>query len=156
MPAQACASGGARVRSAPLKTIRPVVGTVSPARQLKNVDLPAPFGPMRPMISPWSTSRSAPATARKLPNALETFFASSSMGAFPKAFAERGHQAPPQFEQAARLETRNHDDDAAIEDVGQARSAAAEPAIGRGLQWDEDQRPDQRTEQRAGAAKRRD
>ena len=37
--------------------MRPVVGSVSPARQLKKVDLPAPFGPIRPMISPWSIGK---------------------------------------------------------------------------------------------------
>ena len=41
----------------------PDVGSASPARQLKNVLLPAPLGPIRPMISPSATSRSAPSTA---------------------------------------------------------------------------------------------
>src|ERR1700733_14391143 len=107
--------------------MRPVVGVVSPARQLKNVDLPAPFGPIRPMISPRSTARSAPRTARKLPNALETLRASSNVfacGTFvcgkfasgkfassmraPPAFR---HDAVPQLEQAARLEACDQNDD---------------------------------------------
>ena len=37
---------------------------VSPAMQLKNVDLPAPFGPIRPTISPASTESRRPRTAR--------------------------------------------------------------------------------------------
>src|SRR6202030_1596940 len=110
MPARACASGAARVTSTPLKTMRPAVGNVSPARQLKKVDLPAPFGPIRPMISPSSTARSAPDTARKLPNAFDTFLASSSIGPPPPL----RHEAIPQLEQAARFEACDHDDDPAI------------------------------------------
>src|SRR5215467_13314152 len=79
MPARACASGEARVRSFPSKTIRPPLGMVSPARQLKNVDLPAPFGPISPIISPSLTARSAPATARNSPNFFDTLVASKSL-----------------------------------------------------------------------------
>src|SRR5580693_10776972 len=129
MPARAWASGEARVTSLPSNTMLPVVGSVSPAMQLKKVDLPAPFGPIRPMISCSSTARSAPDTARKLPNAFDTFLASSSIGAPPTL----RHEAIPQLEQAAGLEARDQDDDAAIEDIGQARTAAAEPGISRDL-----------------------
>ncbi len=80
MPSFACASGVARVTSVPANMTRPALGTRSPTRQLKKVDLPAPFGPMRPMISPSPTVRSAPDSARKLPKSRETACASSSMG----------------------------------------------------------------------------
>src|ERR1700722_7171884 len=100
--------------------MRPGVGKGSPARQLKKVDLPAPLGPSRPMSSCSSTARSAPDTARKLPNAFDTFLASSSIGA-PSALR---HDAIPQLEQAAGLEARDHDDDAAVEDIGQTGAAA--------------------------------
>src|ERR1044071_4729268 len=130
----------------------PVVTGMSPAMQLKKVDLPAPFGPIRPIMSPDSTERSAPATARKLPNALETFFASSSMAAPPSL----GREAVPQIEQAARFETRDDDDDAAIENVSEARATAAEPGVGSGLEWNEDQRAEQRAVERARAAERGD
>src|SRR5579883_2905018 len=152
MPARARKSGGVNVTSAPANEIVPVVGMVSPARQLKNVDLPAPFGPISPMISPSSTDKSAPATARKSPNAFETFLASSSMG----ALSQERRQPVPQIEQAARLEAGDQHDDAAVENIGQSRTAAAEPGIGRGLQRDQDQRAEQRAEQRAGAAERSD
>src|ERR1700685_152416 len=132
--------------------MRPVVGKVSPARQLKKVDLPAPFGPIRPMISCSSTARSAPDTARKLPKAFDTFLASSSIGAPPTL----RHHAIPQLEQAARLEARDQDDDAAVENISQSRAAAADPGVGRDLQRNQDQRAEQRTEQHAGAAERRD
>src|SRR6185437_14693170 len=108
----------------------------SPARQLKKVDFPAPFGPISPTISPASTEISAPETARKLPNAFETACASSSMAASPA----RGRNAVPQFEKPARLEARDQHDDAAIEDVGEAGAAAAEPGVGRGLQRDKNDR----------------
>src|SRR6202023_1872156 len=122
MPARAWASGAAWVTSSPLKTMRPAVGDVSPARQLKKVDLPAPFGPIRPMISCSSTARSAPDTARKLPKAFDTFLASSSIGA-PPALRP---QAMPQLEQAAGLEARDQHDDAAVKDTSQAGAAAAQ------------------------------
>src|SRR5579864_9819865 len=152
MPARARTSAAAWVTSLPSKTMRPVVGAVSPARQLKKVDLPAPFGPIRPMISPSSTARSAPDTARKLPNAFETFFASSSISAPPTL----RHDPMPQLEQAAGLEARDQDDDAAIKNICQTGAAAAEPGIGRDLQRDQDQGAEQRTEQHAGAAERGD
>src|SRR6202451_4496842 len=152
MPASACASGAAWVTSTPLKTMRPLVGDASPARQLKKVDFPAPFGPISSMISCSSTARSAPDTARKLPNAFETFCASSSIGAPPAL----RHDAIHQFEQAAGLEARDQDDDAAIKNVGQTGAAAAEPGVGGDLQRDQDQRADERPEQHAGAAQRRD
>src|SRR5580698_8625585 len=143
MPARAWASGEARVISSPSNRMRPVVGSASPAMQLKNVDLPAPFGPINPTISPSATDRSAPATARKLPNSLETLVASSNMGAPPAL----RHNPMPQVEQAARLEARDDDDNSAIENIGQAGTAAAEPAIGRRLQRNQNQRAQQRPEQ---------
>src|SRR5215470_18187225 len=113
MPARACASGDARVRSLPSKIIRPPLGMVSPARQLKNVDLPAPLGPIRPIISPSFTVRSAPATARNSPKLFDTSLAAkrcdgSAMAAFPEAVA----QTLPQVEQAAWFEARDQDDNA--------------------------------------------
>ena len=41
-----------RVTSRPSKCTVPEVGIRSPVRQLKNVDLPAPLGPIRPSTSP--------------------------------------------------------------------------------------------------------
>src|SRR5215470_8654751 len=121
----------------------PATRHVSPARQLKKVDLPAPLGPISPMISPSLTVRSAPATARNSPKLFDTSVAArrcvaSGMEAFPEAVA----RALPQVEQAARFEARNQDDDAAIEDVSQARAVGAEPRIRGALQRDQDERAD--------------
>src|SRR5262249_33657059 len=117
------------VRLTPSKLTVPEVGVVSPARQLKNVDLPAPFGPIRPMISPSATVRSALGTARKLPNALEPPFASSSMARPPLR-----RDAMPEFVEPAGLEAREQHDDAAVDDVGEAGARAAEPGVGGRLQ----------------------
>src|SRR6266516_1652866 len=139
MPSHACASGEARVTSLPSNVMRPVVGSVSPAKQLKKVDLPAPFGPINPMISPSLIARSAPATARRLPKVFETFSALSSI-----TLTEFWGDALPHLVQPARLEARDDHDDAAIQDIGQPGAAAAEPGIGRGLQRDQDDGADQR------------
>ena len=52
-------SGAARGRSIrlPSSSTRPDCGRRKPEMQLKSVDLPAPFGPIRPVIEPGSTSR---------------------------------------------------------------------------------------------------
>src|SRR3954468_13986842 len=152
MPSRACSSGGARVTSTLSNIMRPVVGSVSPARQLKNVDLPAPFGPIRPMISPCSIRRSAPATARRLPNVFETPSALSSI----TASHEFRRDAVPPFGEPARLEARDHHDDAAIEDVGKPGAAATEPRVGGGLQRNEDERTDKGSIERSCSAQRRD
>src|ERR1043165_2529957 len=96
-------------------------------------------------------ARPAPATARRLPKVLDTFSALSSM-----APPQLGRDAMPQLMQPPRLETCDHHDDAAIKDVGEPGAAAAEPGVGRGLQRNKDERADQRTVERAGAAERRD
>src|SRR4029077_19631932 len=57
--------GGGPAMSSPSKMIRPAVGRSTPVTQLKNVDLPAPFGPMMARISPGCT-------------AMETLFSAAS------------------------------------------------------------------------------
>ncbi len=54
-PSRARRYTGSRVMSLPPSSTRPASGRSSPSRQLKNVVLPAPFGPMRPTASPSST-----------------------------------------------------------------------------------------------------
>src|ERR1700731_2088976 len=158
MPSRAWVAALARVTSMSEKTIRPALGGMSPATQLKKVDLPAPFGPINPTISPSSTSRFAFASATKLPKLRETSRALSSMthrdGFAPARPALRG--AAPQVEQPAGLEPRQDDDDAAVENVGEPGAAAAEQRIGDGLQRNEDHGAEQRPEQGAGSPERRD
>src|SRR6266571_2503115 len=117
MPSRACVSGEARVTSSPSNRTDPAVGARSPERQLKNVDLPAPFGPIRPMMSPSWTSRSASDTARKLPNNCVTARASSSMAGLERVGCFPRGEPEPELEQTARLEACQQQDDAAVEDV---------------------------------------
>src|ERR1043166_5108673 len=158
MPSRAWVAALARVTSMSENTMRPVVGGMSPATQLKKVDLPAPFGPIRPTISPSLTSRLAFDSATKLPKLRETSRALSSMAhrdGFTPAQPALRHLAP-EIEQPAGLEPRQDHDDAAVEDVGEPRAAAAEQRVGHGLQRNEDDGAEQRTEQGPGAAERRD
>src|ERR1043166_1052663 len=121
MPSRAWVAALARVTSMSENTMRPVVGGMSPATQLKKVDLPAPFGPIRPTISPSLTSRLAFDSATKLPKLRETSRALSSMAhrdGFTPAQPALRHLTP-EIEQPARLEPRQDHDDAAVEDVGE-------------------------------------
>src|SRR5262249_10638585 len=132
IPSRAWVAALARVTSMSENTIRPAVGGMSPATQLKNVDLPAPFGPISPTISPSSTYRFALASAPKRPKLRETSRALSSMahldGFAPAQPALR--YLAPQVEQPARLKPGQDHDDAAVEDVGQPRAAAAKQRVG--------------------------
>ncbi len=49
--------GGSRSTSWPAMMARPSVGTIMVDRMRKSVDLPPPFGPSRPKISPFFTSK---------------------------------------------------------------------------------------------------
>src|SRR5262245_14562799 len=130
--------------------ILPSVGTVSPARQLKKVDLPAPFGPISPTISPSATDRSAWRTAKKLPNALETLCASRSIFAPPAPRCD----ALPQLEQSSRFVARNEHDDPTVENERETRAAAAEPGVGRSLQRNQNQCTDERAVKSPRSAQR--
>ncbi len=75
MPARTTASGfGGRV--SPLSVTWPSVGMYMPVRQLKNVVLPAPLGPMSPTISPSCTFMLTSSTAVRPPNRIVTPLAS--------------------------------------------------------------------------------
>src|SRR5262249_39861090 len=62
------ACGGSPVTSSPSRTIRPAVGRSTPVKQLKNVDLPAPFGPMTARTSPGATAIDTRFSAVRPPN----------------------------------------------------------------------------------------
>src|SRR5262249_48438928 len=164
-PSCARASGVSAVMSWPSKKTLPSVAGRSPVRQLKKVDLPAPFGPIRPRMSPCSRVTLAESTALKLPKAFVTSRASRSMGGSPcsaflrrlgRAFGEQaiGEQAIDQLQNAAGLEAGDQHDDRAIDHEGEACALAAEHVVGDLLQRHQDRRADERTEQQAGAAER--
>src|SRR5437660_12731586 len=110
--------------SCPSNKTLPDVDNRSPVRQLKNVDLPAPFGPISPRMSPCSSVTEASSTALKLPNALVIPRASRSMACsrVSLGLAARRDQA----KQAARLEARDHDDDRAVKHEGEPGALAPE------------------------------
>src|SRR5215813_2210506 len=68
MPRREIRSGGRPAMSAPPKRMRPLVGRRTPVRQLKNVLLPAPFGPMIARISPRGTAKLTLLSAVSPPN----------------------------------------------------------------------------------------
>src|SRR5258708_4500788 len=138
----------------------PEVDDSSPVRQVKKVDLPAPFGPIRPRMSPGSSVTEAASTARKLPKAFVTSRASRSMGRSRCNRRLRRSTAPrpnplDQRQNAARLEARNQHDDGAVDDEGEAGALAAEQIVGDLLQRHQDRSTDQRSEQQSGTAQRR-
>src|SRR6201985_564774 len=120
----------------PSKRTLPEVEVRSPVRQLKKVDLPAPFGPIRPRMSPCSSVTEAASTARKLPKALVISRASRSMtgpGRGRRRLARLGaplHDAVGERQQAAGLEPRDQHDDCAIHHEGETRSLPAELVVG--------------------------
>src|SRR5882757_8272881 len=159
-PSRALASGDKLVMSWPSNKTLPEVDMRSPVRQLKKVDLPAPFGPIRPKMSPCSSITDAASTALKLPKALVTSRASRSMrcsrcNCCLRSFAAPGPEPLDQGQNAARLKARDQYDDGAVHDEGQTRALAAEQIVGDFLQRHQDRRADQRPEQQAGAAQRR-
>src|SRR5688572_27506048 len=68
----------------PARRIRPDSGGRWPAMALNRVVLPAPFGPMRPVIEPLGTRRLTRSTARSAPK-LRTTFSSSSTAEAPSS-----------------------------------------------------------------------
>src|SRR5215470_4645654 len=118
--------------SRPSNSTWPEVEARSPVRQLKKVDLPAPFGPIRPRISPCSSVTLAAFTALKLPKAFVMSRASRSigrsLGRCIRGLAAARQQPRHQRQEAARLEARDQHDDRSIDHEGEARALGAEPA----------------------------
>src|SRR5882757_3936269 len=144
-PRCARASGVKLVMSWPSNRTLPEVDNRSPVRQLNKVDLPAPFGPIRPRISPCSSVTDAASTALKLPKAFVTLRASRSMGGSRRDGWLQGLATPrpdplDQGQNAAGLEARDQYDDGAVDDKGQARALAAEQVVGDFLQRYQDRR----------------
>src|ERR1700722_6210062 len=129
--------------SCPSNSTSPEVASRSPVRQLKNVDLPAPFGPIRPRMSPCSSVTEAASTARKLPKAFVTLRASRSMGCSRRCCRRGGTAAPrppplDQCQDAPWLKARDQDDDGAIDHEGEPSALAAEQIVGDLLQRHQD------------------
>ena len=71
-PRAATLWGFSPVMSSPSRRTRPAVGLCRPTSVLNSVDLPAPFGPMSPTISPLVTSNETASTACSPPKRLLT------------------------------------------------------------------------------------
>src|ERR1700751_5523865 len=102
--------------------ILPDVAARSPVRQLKKVDLPAPFGPIRPRMSPCSSVTEAASTALKLQKALVIPCASRSMGNPPRRLdlfaGSLDPEAIDQRQDASGLKAGYQHDDGAIDHEG--------------------------------------
>src|SRR5258708_19481561 len=97
--------------SSPPKTMVPVVGRRKPDKRLKHVVLPAPFGPMRPTISPSSTVRPTWLTAASPPKCFVRLRV-SRRGIRARRAPPESRQLPGQHDETARQEQdgRQHDD----------------------------------------------
>src|ERR1700726_4950739 len=108
----------------------PEVEMRSPVRQLKKVDLPAPFGPIRPRMSPCSSITEAASTALKLPKAFVMSRASRSMGGSFRSIDARhlavapGPQPVDECQNAAGLKARDQYDNGAVKNKCQAGALA--------------------------------
>src|SRR3989475_671082 len=65
--------GGSPAMSSPANRMRPALGCSTPVTQLKNVDLPAPLGPMMARISPAGTAMLTSLSAVRPPNRMVSF-----------------------------------------------------------------------------------
>src|SRR6516162_8814864 len=159
-PSCARISGARRVTSRPSKKTLPDVDDRSPVRQLKKVDLPAPFGPIRPRMSPCCSVTEAALTALKLPKALVIACASRSMGNSPRRFGIHylaGSFAPEPIDQrqdASGLKPGNKHDDRAIDHEGKTGALASQQIVGNLFERHQDCGTHKRSEQQAGAAER--
>ena len=102
MPRWQTRYGGRPAISSPWNCTEPPVGASVPAIRLKVVLLPEPFGPIRPRISPCSTSNDTRLTAVKPPNLFvssRTLSMRESAGAdtapLPLARCQRGEYGLP-------------------------------------------------------------
>src|SRR5581483_6522124 len=162
-PSCARSSGVTLVMSRPASSTWPDVTFKSPVRQLKKVDLPAPFGPIKPRMSPCSRVRLAASTALKLPKAFVTPRASRSMGRsrcqslllFRAGLGAPLQEPLDQCEDAAGLKARDQDNDRAIDHESEAGTLAAEQAVANLFQRHQDRSAHQRAEQQPCSAERR-
>src|SRR5712692_105443 len=88
--------------SAPSNTIEPLVAGSVPAMTARNVDLPAPLGPISPVICPRGTSIDTPSTAC-IPSKCRWMSSATSIG--PSGRAAKFHHlvVGTAFENALRL-----------------------------------------------------
>src|SRR6202163_1923838 len=119
---RALASSGCATMSKPATTPRPAVGRIIPVRILTVVDLPAPFGPRNPRISPGSTRRSRSRSATLEPNSRDRCSVRTMWARLPLDHVHSAHVGPEGG--------RNHDRAVLLLEVlqnGDERPADGEP-----------------------------
>ena len=72
MPSATISCGGRPVSSRPRKRTLPASGVTKPDTRSNSVVLPAPFGPIRPVMLPSTTVNETWSTASRPPNALDS------------------------------------------------------------------------------------
>src|SRR5918911_4170455 len=90
MPSRQTSCGATPVMSRPSSRTAPASGLRCPVIRLKNVVLPAPFGPMMAAIWPGATATLTPPTATKPSNALRMSRTSSTARPPQPASDQRG------------------------------------------------------------------
>src|SRR5690242_9410089 len=93
MPFCEIAFDGRPVMSSPLKTMRPPVGRSTPVRQLKNVLLPAPFGPMMARTCSRGSSKLTLESAANPPKRIDSCSVLRMGDAAPRPAAAAGEGA---------------------------------------------------------------
>ena len=89
-PRLTIAFGRRPTSSWPSSRTEPVNGSMKPDIRLNTVVLPAPFGPIRPRISPWFNTKERSDTARRPPKSLERLLTSSNaMAAYARCGESR-------------------------------------------------------------------
>src|SRR5438445_3862617 len=119
---------GSRLTSTPPTIAVPLVGSSSPHSMRIVVDLPAPFAPRKPKISPVRTSNRRWSTARKSPNRrVRSFTTIAFMVPSPSERAREPRLGEPRVGDRLRaIQIRLQQRDLRVEDVGARRDAGAE------------------------------
>src|SRR5580700_4144484 len=137
--------------------MRPLLGVRNPLIIANKVVLPAPFGPIRAVMRPDSTSSETVSTAINPPKRLLTPSTRSSGSAMRLLRLQgfRGSDSLPRLAKqpgnAARSESHNENEDAAVDDEIEPRRVDGDKFC-RFAQRLDHERAEQRAEYRAGAA----
>src|SRR5271165_4162152 len=158
MPASTQATGPRPLMRAPSSLISPRSGVTWPAIELNSEVLPAPFGPIRPRISPCCTSKLISTFAATPPNDLLTRSTSSSTRALRHVagdVARSAHADAEQARQTLRAQQSDAHDQRAVDHQVGPPPRPAEVAARQLRQRDQHGGADQRSPQRADAAQHR-
>src|ERR1700722_18730829 len=123
IPSNEHCSGGSPETRFPASRTSPASGTTAPDIALNSEVLPAPFGPIRPRISPSCTSKLISTLAATPPNDLLTRSTSSSGGIVRSGW--RAHTDADQARQTLRPGERHDHDQRAVDHQVDAAAGTA-------------------------------